>query len=195
MIHRGNEQHFFEYVDGPQPIVQIHFPQLVNMNWRDDARNARGRRIETHRIFRDPMEDTVEHRVYEMSRINDPLHTTAGRPASLGSYIQLKVNPSAIHICIKKNVQEKALQMLSDLIMKHNKTGPTRIVLKRTEKGRFVYSEWISTAALSKINSATLFDRLLKQTKNRTKYVYIILRQKHVGGAIHDRVKESESLL
>ena len=108
-------------------------------------------------------------------------------------YITIKVNPSAIHICIKKGVQEQALRMLADRIVEHAKGGPTRIVLKQSARWKYSYSEWVSTKSLTAMTTATLFDRLLKQTKNRTKYVNIIIRQQHLGGAIHDRIAKSES--
>lgn len=141
------------------------------------------------------MQETAEEKLHKLSVKNDPLHTISGKSGSLGSYITIKVNPSAIHICIKKGVQEQALKLLSDRILEHAKSGPTRIVLKQSQRGKYSYSEWISTKSLSKLDPNALFQRLLKQTKNRTRYVNIILRQQHIGGAIHDRIEKSESLV
>ena len=141
------------------------------------------------------MQETVEEKLHKLSMKNAPLHDTSGKSGSLGSYITIKVNPSAIHICIKKGVQEQALKLLSDRIMEHAKSGPTRIVLKQSRRGKYSYSDWISTKSLAKMDVNILFQRLLKQTKNRTRYVNMILRQQHVGGAIHDRIQKSESLV
>ena len=92
-------------------------------------------------------------------------------------------------------VQEQALKLLAERILEHAKSGPTRIILKQSQRGKYSYSEWISTKALSSMSVSDLYERLLKQTKNRTKYVNIVLRQQHRGGAIHDRIKKNESLL
>ena len=194
IIARGNVQHFFEYNDGTRQIHARHRGfKLINHNFRNNRRGpGRG---EVQRVPRDMMQETVEEKLHKLSMKNDPLHDTSGKSGSLGSYITIKVNPSAIHICIKKGVQEQALKLLSDRIMEHAKSGPTRIVLKQSLRGKYSYSEWISTKSLAKMDVNILFQRLLKQTKNRTRYVNMILRQQHVGGAIHDRIQKSESLV
>ena len=85
--------------------------------------------------------------------------------------------------------------MLADRIIEHAKGGPTRIVLKRTVKGKYIYSEWISTKSLAKMDGNILFERFMKQTKKRTRYVTIILKQKHLGGAIHERIQKGQTLI
>ena len=118
-----------------------------------------------------------------------------GETGSLGSRIQVKVMPSVIYICIKKGVQEAALKMLADRIVEHAKTAPTRVLLKRSHKGKYSYSEFISTKALSALSVQDLTARLLKATRNRTKYITLALKQQRVGGAIHDRIRKSRSLI
>ena len=193
MLNRGNIKHFFEYSDADNDIHPKRGFKLINRNFRVDSR--RPVRREAQRIRRNPLQETVQEKLHKMSLSRDPLHATSGKPGSLGSYITIKVNPSAIHICIKKGVQEQALKMLADRIVEHAKGGPTRIILKQSQRGKYSYSEWISTKSLASMTAQTLFERLLKQTKNRTKYVNIILRQQHMGGAIHDRIAKSESLV
>jgi len=163
-------------------------------NWQEDAR--RGSRIaEVHRILRNPLQDSAEDKVNQLSKRHDLLHDTPGMRGTLGSFITVKVNPSNIHICVKKGVQEQALQMLSQRILEHAKSGPTRLVLKRSQRGKYIYSEWISTKALAGMDVQALLDRLLKQTRTRKKYITFILKQQHVGGAIHTRIQKGRTLL
>ena len=85
--------------------------------------------------------------------------------------------------------------MLAERILEHAKSGPTRIVLKRTVRGKYTYSEWISTKALASMDVQALLARFLKQTRNRKKYITLILKQQHMGGAIHTRIKNTQSLV
>ena len=195
IVNRGNVEHFFEYNDGTQHIHSKYRGfKLINHNFRDNRRGS-GRR-EVQRVPRDMMQETVEEKLHNLSTNNDPLHSISGKSGSLGNYISVKVNPSAIHICIKKGVQEQALKLLADRIMEHSKSGPTRIVLKQRDKrGKYRKEDWITAKSLAKMDVNILFQRLLEQTKNRTRYVNLILHQEHVGGAIHDRIENSESLV
>jgi hypothetical protein len=194
IIARGSVQHFFEYNDGTQRIHSRHRGfKLINHNFRNNRRGSG--RGELQRVRRDMMQETAEEKLHNLSMKNDPLHNISGKPGSLGSYISIKVNPSAIHICIKKGVQVQALKLLADRIMEHSKSGPTRIVLKQTQRGKYRKEEWITAKSLASMDVNALFERLLKQTKNRTRYVNLILHQEHVGGAIHDRIEKSESLV
>ena len=88
-----------------------------------------------------------------------------------------------------------ALRKLAERILEHARGGPTRIILKRSQKGKYASSEWISSQALSKIDVQGLLDRLLVQTKQRKKYVNLLIKQHFLGGSIHDLVKISETLV
>jgi hypothetical protein len=187
---------FYEYNDIDNRIHPRFTNPLQVINRKALLRSRRGRSYrEVHSVYRDATQQSAEDKLLMVSRMNDPLHDVIGKDGSLGSYIKIKVNPSTIHICIKKNVQEKALRMLADRIIEHAKGGPTRIVLKRTVKGKYIYSEWISTKSLAKMDGKILFERFMKQTKKRTRYVTIILKQKHFGGAIHERIEKGQSLI
>ena len=177
MIQRGNHEKFFQYHD----TIEAIRPRLGRSIVRVQPTGE-----EVHRVLRNPLEDTVDEKVHRMSVLTNPLHNVSGYANSLGSYVQFKVNPRAIHICIKKGVQDDALKLLSERIIEHAKSGATRIVLKRTDRGRYVYDDWISAKALSSMDQDTLFQRLAKLAKKYKNYVNIILYMKHTG-VLHSR--------
>jgi hypothetical protein len=146
-------------------------------------------------VYRDATLVSAEQKLRNVSRARDPLFGISGMGGGLGSFIELKVQPRVIYICIKKRVQQKALKMLAERIIQHAKGAPTRIILRRSHKGKYTYGEWASTKALSKMDAKALYDRLIKATKKRTKYITLILKQKRVGGAIHEAIKKTRSLI
>ena len=197
-IRHNIHKSFYQYNDtalipGIEPRF-THAMRVVNPNFLVETRRGRARK-EVHQVYRDATQESVEERLNKLSRKRDPLHDVVGDTGSLGSRIQIKVMPSVIYICIKKAVQEEALKLLADRIMEHTKTAPTRILLKRSSKGKYSYTEWISTKAMGTLTIQDLVARLLKATRNRTKYITLALKQQRVGGAIHDRIRKSRTLI
>ena len=83
-----------------------------------------------------------------------------------------------IYIHIKKGVPEFALDLLVKRIIEHGNDAPTRILKKHNRKGKFAYTTWVSTKALSTLSEQGLFTKLMKLTRNRTRSVTLLLRQK-----------------
>ena len=105
----------------------------------------------------------------------DPLHGVLGRPSKLGSYIQLKVLPNVLHICIKKGVQRKALLLLAKRILEQNQTNYTHMLIKRHRNGRYEFKSLYTTKQLGKHNVETLAEGLMKLIKGR-KYIHLIAK-------------------
>jgi len=125
----------------------------------------------------------------------EPLERIRGVPASLGEYILMKILPSALHIHIKKGVQDNALRLLAQRIIEHRADNTTRILLKRTRKGTFSYSQWINSSEMAKLTVQSLYERLLKITAGRKKSVTLVVRQSLRGGSIHELWDSHHSLL
>ena len=124
-----------------------------------------------------------------------PLGSVHGKSANLGEYITMKILPSSIYIHIKKGVQVNALKKLAKRILEHRGNIPTRLIVKRSRKGRFANSAWINASEFAKMQSDKLYERLLKLTKQRKISVTIIVKQNNLGGAIHDLWDNNHSLL
>ena len=74
-------------------------------------------------------------------------------------------------------------------------TNPTRIMLKRSVKGKFVYSVLLSRKALTKITVDALAEKLFKKIKKQKRYLHILLKPNQSGGRIHEIVSQNISLL
>ena len=83
--------------------------------------------------------------------------------------------------------------MLCERIIEHAKSNPTSMDIKRSKNNKYHYEKLLSV--LSSLTVDQLYERLIQQTKNRKKYVTLILHHQNTGGAIHDRLKASEHLL
>jgi len=125
----------------------------------------------------------------------EPLEKIRGVPANLGEYITLKILPQALHIHIKKGVQDNAIRLLAQRIVEHRADNTTRILLKRTRKGTFSYSQWINSTDMAKLTVQAMYEKLLKITGGRKKSVTIVVRQSIRGGSIHERWDRHRSLL
>jgi len=105
----------------------------------------------------------------------DPLHGVVGSPSRLGSYIQLKVLPNILNICIKQGVQKRALYLLAKRILELDVNNNTHILIKRLRNGRFVFKSLYSSKQLKKHTIDTLAEAFLKLIKKR-KYVHLIAK-------------------
>ena len=83
-----------------------------------------------------------------------------------------------IYIYIKRGVPLAGLEILVKRIIEHARLSGTRILKKQNKKGKFSYKTWISTKTMSELSEQPLLQKLLKVTKNRTKSITIVVRQK-----------------
>ena len=141
----------------------------------------------------------TQYRTEKILKQENELHSfdhVQGQQANLGEYIDLKLVPRILYIRIKKHVQKQALQILSQRIVDHADEGQTRIVKQHNRKGKFSYKTWLSYKDMGKIDAQTLLDKLVKLTRNRTRTVTLIVRQKAIAkGNIHKLWETTFSLL
>lgn len=124
-----------------------------------------------------------------------PFGKAHGKDARIGEYIDLKIAPKTLYIHIKRGVQDMALEILAERIIEHSKQGETRIMRKHNRKGKFSYKIWVSTKEMKTLDKHGLLEKLLNLTKERTRSVTILVRQKIIRSSIHDIVDTSFSLL
>ena len=141
----------------------------------------------------------TQHRTEKALRRENALHAfdhVHGEQANLGEYIDLKLVPRTLYIRIKIHVQRQALQILARRIVDHANEGDTRIVKQHNRKGKFSYNTWLSYKEMRTIDAQTLLDKLIKVTRDRTRTVTLIVRQKGVAkGNIHKLWETTFSLL
>jgi hypothetical protein len=182
-------------------ITNNRHRQFFQYNPLTDDFEPRDRRLVHGADPGDPDGDTEIHQLQphpsdaKEEESDVPLERIKGVAANLGEYITLKILPSALHIHIKKGVQDRALRLLAQRIIEHRADNTTRILLKRTRKGTFSYSQWINSAEMSKLNIQSMYERLLKITGGRKKSVTLVVRQSLRGGSIHEMWDTHHSLL
>ncbi len=113
--------------------------------------------------------------IHAVSKLVDPLHGLLGTPSRLGSYIQIKVLPNVLNICIKKGVQLKALQLLARRLLDQNKDNHTHILIKRRRDGPHVFKSLYTNIQLQKETEGSLGIALMKLIKGR-KYVHLVAK-------------------
>ena len=93
----------------------------------------------------------------------------------------MKILPSVIHICIKKGVQNKALEMLAERIVGSARENPSHIVLKRKKTGKFTYTTIYETKTLSAASIEDVYKKLLMLVKKHKKYIHLILKPSEIN--------------
>jgi ribosomal protein L28 len=137
-----------------------------------------------------------DERILEKENELLPFGKVHGKHAQISQFIDLKLVPKMIYIHIKRGVPEYALDVLVKRIMEHAADAPTRIVRKQSKKGKFRYRTWISTKAMKTTSEQTLFEKIVKVTRNRTRSITIVIRQKMKDyGKVHEIWDSSFSLL
>jgi len=124
-----------------------------------------------------------------------PLESNSGRPATLGDKIDLRMHPRALHIHIKKGVQDLALRKLAERIVQHRGSSSATILQQKNKSGKDVFVEWINASEMSKLDAQKMYERLLKLTNARRKAATIVVKTAARGGAIHQLWNSSASLL
>lgn len=125
-----------------------------------------------------------------------PFGKVEGKQSEISAEIQIKLVPKMLYIHIKRGVSPEALDILIKRIIEHSKERGTRILKQHTKKGKFSYNTWISTKKMKEITEQILYDKILKITRNRTRSVTLIVRQKKIDrGTVHNLVDTSFSLL
>ena len=131
----------------------------------------------------------------KLSKINDPLHFVLGAKSTLGSFIQMKSSPSTTHICIKKGVQKLALRRLAEHIKTQSTTHPSRLLIKRSVKGRYVYRSLVSSKKLKTMDVEELHTLLMGLIKRKTKYIQLQLKPNQRGGSLNSMSENQISML
>ena len=163
---------------------------------RFQKRDVHSRIEEIHELRHHPMRRILEDtRLEKLSVLRDSTHALAGISADLGRFISMKSLPSATDICIKRGVQRHALRILAQRILEQHGENPTRILLKRTKKGKYIYTEIISRKALSSMTLEQLASKIINLVASRKNYTHLIVRPVYRGGRIHDRIKSNFTLL
>ena len=193
LIDAGIHKRYYEYNRHSgyvEPIPQVRGYRVAGVH-------PRGHQVyeEVYKLKPHPNQESMQDKRLERLESMQPLGSIKGTAADLGEYITMKILPASIYIHIKKGVQLTALKKLSKRILEHRGSIPTRLIIKRSRKGRFSNSAWINATELAKMQVATLYERLLKLTGQRKKSVTIIVKQNRVGGAIHDLWEKNHSLL
>ena len=153
-------------------------------------------REEIHEMRYHPLRKLMEDRQLELlSKNRDPLHDVPGERANLGSFISMKSTPSTTDVVIRKGVQKKALYILAQHIKNQHEEVPTRVLVKRTKKGKYTFGELLSRKALSKMLVKTLAEKLHKLVKKTKKHVHLLLKASQQGGKIHEMIASNMSLL
>jgi hypothetical protein len=139
----------------------------------------------------------LPHPLEERSRPDSqvPLESNSGTPATLGDKIDLRMHPRALHIHIKKGVQDAALRKLAERIVQHRGSSSANILHKKTQKGKSVFVEWINEQEMSKLDAQKMYEKLLKITNARKTAVSIVVKTAARGGAIHELWNSHRSLL
>lgn len=174
MIQQHDEGKFVKYnplLDQIEPIVRAK----VTFRKRRVGYRDRVRYVETHELHPHPLKRQDETDIHAVSRLVDPLHGVVGTPSKLGSYIQLKVLPNILNICIKKGVQKRALYLLAKRLLELDVHNNTHVLIKRARNGRFVFKSLYSSKQLKKHTFDSLAEAFWKLIKNR-KYVHLIAK-------------------
>ena len=109
-----------------------------------------------------------------------------GTAANISEFIQLRLLPAVIYVHIQKKCPQSALQILAKRIVEHSQTEPTRILMQHGKKGKFKYKVWISTQLMKTMTETLFFEKLLVITKERTRAVTIVIRQKIRRSTMHE---------
>ena len=152
--------------------------------------------VEVHEMRYHPLRKQMEDRQLEMlSKERDPLFSVPGRSAGLGRFIAMKSSPGTTDVILRRGVQKKAVYILARHIKSQHMDNPTRILIKRTKKGKFKYTEWISRKALTNMSIDDLAEKLYAMAKKRKKYLHLLLKPNQSGGRIHEIIASNMSLL
>ena len=133
--------------------------------------------VEEHKLKPHPnMKHRLQHNIHDVSKIVDPLHQVRGSPSRIGSYIDLKILPNILNICIKKGVQSRALFLLAKKILEQHQTNKSHILIKRRKSGKYYFKSLISTKALSKHTPESLAEVFVKLVKSHKNYLHLIVK-------------------
>lgn len=174
IIQQNKHTHFVQYNSITEKIEPINrytarFRKKREIGARRGARYEEIHHLRPHPLLKQPDE------IDAVSRLVDPLHDTKGQASRLGSYIQLKVLPNVLNICIKRGVQMKALILLSAKILDQNQTNYTHIQIKRKRNGKHAFKALYSSKQLSTFSAEMLAEQLMKLLKGK-KYIHLIAK-------------------
>ena len=174
------------YVVEPKERRHMHFPK----------RDITAPPDEVHQLRYHPMRKVLEDsRLEELSKQRDPLHDVRGSRGSLGRYIAMKTQPVATDVVIRRGVQKSALRILAERILDQHAENKTRLLLKRSKKGKYTYTEYVSRKMMDKITVDALTEKLFKLVASRKRFTHIIIKPVSQGGKIYERLRTTFTLL
>ena len=173
--------------------MQIFEPRLERISRR--RRNAVGVFENVSEILHHPIIRHLEDTRLERLEKSTGLGEFRGTQISLGTHIQLKLQPATIYVHIERQVQETALRILAKRIKEHSLAADTRITKQHGPVGKYKYYLWMKTSEMQTITVEQLYERLLKITKHRTTPVTLIIKQSIQNGPIHNLWRTEYSLL
>ena len=135
-----------------------------------------------------------KHQIFQQNDEFSRIHTHAEQ-AMIGEYINLQIAPAVLYITIRKGVQESAIRILVRQIYNHIQTGVSRILVKHTKKGNFIYKQWLSSKLLKSISEIELYKRFIDITNAGKRTVTVIIRQNIAKGNIQQLWSQNHSLL
>ena len=176
------------------PYINMHEPvPKFTVHFR---RNVNGFIEEVHEpVFRYGYTDAHQARLNALGRSMDPFHGMPGTRASLGNDISLRSIPEITEVVVKRTVSKMAVRLLVEHIKQQHIEHPTRILVKRTRKGKFTYSTLVTRKQVGEMHVDSIVEKIWKLAKRQRKYLHLILKPNQQGGKIHDIMKNSFSLI
>ena len=142
------------------------------------------------------MNRRIDDNILMNSEKEQPLGQIGGTSGALGDFIQLKMLPSVIYVHIQKGVTINGLNILTTRIFNHVRESESKVLLETHLKGKKrAYNVWLSAAKLSKMDEATLYNKLISVTNDRRKSVTLAIKQNNAAGHIHKQWESNYSLL
>ena len=114
----------------------------------------------------------------KVSRIVDPLDAYPGDRDNIGSYITLKTLPSITNVCIKKNVQYRAIVILCERIKDEASRFGSMVQIKRYRKGKKGF-ELLWTTKQIQASSVEYLSSILSTRLGSKKYIHLKIKAKY----------------
>ena len=175
LIHQNLHKKYVRYnalTNAVEPVLRHE----VSFRTKRHGGRGRTRYVEVHDLKPHPLSKRQDETdIHAVSRLVDPLHGVLGTPSQLGSFIQLKVLPNVLNICIKKGVQRRALFLLARRILEQNQNNSTHLQIKRMQNGRYVFKSLYTNQQLGKHSPDTLAEAIMKLLKGR-KYLHLVAK-------------------
>ena len=89
----------------------------------------------------------------------------------------------------------RALEILVERVIEQHRTHPTRILVRRTRKGKFSYREVVSRKQMGTLSVKAIAEKLLKLVRKMKNYTHLVIKPIRKGGTIYQKIKTAFTLL